>query len=83
MTCESLKLFANQVYNMTGTRAAFEKFGNVWSYENCPRSRIFARDHSTIKDIPTFQRVMRSNDYNVCAATLLSLIRAIVCWRTE
>jgi hypothetical protein len=51
------------IYNITGTRAAFEKYGNVWSYDRCPRANIFRRDQAKGQDMPSMQRLMRSNDY--------------------
>jgi hypothetical protein len=51
------------VYNISGVRAAFDKYGPWFSYERTARAQIFARNASAVRDLAGFQRLMRYNDF--------------------
>jgi hypothetical protein len=55
--------YFSDMYVVTGNQAAYDKYGDVWSYQNTPRAQIFRRDQSSVKDVATLQRLMRSNDF--------------------
>lgn len=38
-------------------------FFNRFSYQDTPRARIFARDHTKVVDMQSMLRLMRSNDF--------------------
>lgn len=40
-----------------------EKYGEFFSYTRNARARLFRRDHATVVDVPSLQRLMRYNDY--------------------
>lgn len=44
---------------MSGTYDAFIKYGDFFSYNHSPRSNIFRRDHSKVKDIESMIALMR------------------------
>ena len=54
--------FFPEVYNRSGYPAMAAK-SNYFSYELAPRAQIFRRDQAMVVDIPSFQRIMRYNDY--------------------
>jgi len=48
------------VYNISG----YNKFkSNAFSYTACPRANIFRRDQGNVVDMPSFQHMMRYNQY--------------------
>jgi hypothetical protein len=51
------------MYVITGNQAAWQKYGDVWSYQRTPRAQIFRRDQDSVKDISSLQTLMRSNDF--------------------
>jgi len=51
------------IYNISGYPAQFQKFGDFWSYEHCPRANIFRRDLPNIGDLAGVQRMIRKNDF--------------------
>lgn len=36
------------IYNISGFWTAYQKFGDQYSYLNCPRAKIFARDYPKV-----------------------------------
>lgn len=52
-----------EVYNKSGYRAMAAKHGNYYTYEMCPRAKIFRRDQGTVVDMETFRLFMRYNDF--------------------
>jgi len=51
------------VYNISGYPAMFQKYGNKFSYSQCPRAQIFARDFSGVTDMNSMKRIMRFNKF--------------------
>jgi len=48
------------VYNISG----YTQFkSNAFSYEHCPRANIFRRDQNNVVDMPSFQQMMRYNQF--------------------
>jgi len=52
-----------EVYNKSGYPAMAAKHGNYYTYEMCPRAKIFRRDQGTVVDMETFKLLMRYNDF--------------------
>ncbi|KAL1436722.1 hypothetical protein MTO96_049401 [Rhipicephalus appendiculatus] len=51
-----------------------EQYGDFYTFENCPRAKIFRRDHVKVNDMDSMLKMMRYNDYkndpfSVCNCT--------------
>ncbi|XP_046686333.1 putative phospholipase B-like 2 [Homalodisca vitripennis] len=55
--------FYPDVYNMSGTQTLANKYGDFFTYDKCPRARIFKRDHEKVLNAHTMMQLMRSNDF--------------------
>lgn len=51
------------IYNVSGYPAQYQKFGDFWSYANCPRAKIFRRDAPSVGDIEGVKRLIRYNNF--------------------
>jgi hypothetical protein len=51
------------VYQQTGFQAAYETYGDSYSYTNCTRAKLFARDHHQVHDEASMQSMLRYDDY--------------------
>ena len=40
-----------------------EEYASIYSYDQCPRARIFRRDQGNVTDINSMIKLMRSNNY--------------------
>ena len=47
------------IFNMSGARASYEKFGSWFSYEGAPRAQMFKRDHGKVVDMESMMKMMR------------------------
>ena len=47
------------IFNMSGARANYEKFGSWFSYEGAPRAQMFKRDHGKVVDMDSMLKLMR------------------------
>uniref|UniRef100_A0A0M3IS46 Phospholipase B-like n=1 Tax=Ascaris lumbricoides TaxID=6252 RepID=A0A0M3IS46_ASCLU len=59
---EQLPYFSS-IFSRSGSWKFVQKFGDWFTYEGNPRALIFARDQSTVADMKTLRKLMRSNDY--------------------
>lgn len=55
--------FDEVIYNMSSYPEMVKSFGNEYSYELCPRAKIFRRDQGNVKDIESMKHIMRYNNY--------------------
>ncbi|KAL0992957.1 hypothetical protein UPYG_G00101460 [Umbra pygmaea] len=55
--------FHQLIYNLSGYRTMWEEYGEDFSYDLCPRAKIFRRDQAEVKDITSLKHIMRYNDY--------------------
>lgn len=55
--------YDKSVYVITGFQQAYETYGNQYSYTNCSRAQIFARDQSNVQSLTKMQSMLRYNDY--------------------
>ncbi|KAJ5072991.1 phospholipase b-like 1 [Anaeramoeba ignava] len=54
-----------EIFEMTGYIQMVEKFGDWFSWEDCPRARILHRDHSEVVDFSTMKDLMLNNYFQV------------------
>ena len=47
------------IFNMSGARASYEKYGSWFSYDGAPRAQMFKRDHSKVVDMDSMMKLMR------------------------
>ena len=52
-----------EIFQKTGAPDMVSEFGDWFTYDKTPRSKIIDRDHSKIHDIPSLMKVMRYNDF--------------------
>ncbi|XP_071850229.1 putative phospholipase B-like 2 [Apostichopus japonicus] len=55
--------YFKDIYNMSGAQASFEQYGDIFSYENCPRAKMFRRNHTDAIDTDSVMKLMRYNDF--------------------
>lgn len=55
--------YDKSVYVITGFQEAYETYGDSYSYSNCTRAQIFARDQGSVQDFSKAQSILRYNDY--------------------
>lgn len=58
----NIPYFSN-VYNLSGTEAAFQEYGDIFSYTSCPRAKIFKRNQTQVVDTNTLMKLMRYNNF--------------------
>lgn len=57
--------YQQDVYIESGFQQAYDTYGDIYSYTNCPRALIFARNHTTIQTFEDVQNMMRYNEYQI------------------
>nr|XP_055051064.1 phospholipase B-like 1 [Misgurnus anguillicaudatus]XP_055051065.1 phospholipase B-like 1 [Misgurnus anguillicaudatus] len=55
--------FHRKIYLMSGYEPMWKQYGDDFSYDLCPRAKIFRRDQSSVSDLTSLKRIMRYNDY--------------------
>ncbi|KAH7941895.1 hypothetical protein HPB49_018362 [Dermacentor silvarum] len=55
--------YFDDIFNISGQPAKVEKYGDYYSYEHCPRAKLFKRDHDNLTDMDSIMTYMRYNDY--------------------
>uniref|UniRef100_A0A8C9T9I2 Phospholipase B-like n=1 Tax=Scleropages formosus TaxID=113540 RepID=A0A8C9T9I2_SCLFO len=55
--------FHPEIYNMSGYLEMWEKYGEDFSYDLCPRAKIFRRDQANVTDLASLKYIMRYNNY--------------------
>jgi len=51
------------IFNISGFETYVQKYGNGFSYSECPRAQIFARDQSNVNSMGHMKWIMRYNDW--------------------
>ena len=51
--------FYENIFNMSGAANLTEQYGDWFSWEGSPRSKIFARNHTSVANISTMVGLMR------------------------
>ncbi|XP_035037402.1 phospholipase B-like 1 [Hippoglossus stenolepis] len=55
--------FHEKIYLLSGYGEMWKEYGEDFSYDLCPRAKIFRRDQADVKDLDSLKHIMRSNDY--------------------
>eukprot|EP01086_Lenisia_limosa_P015701 TRINITY_DN5198_c0_g1_i1.p1 TRINITY_DN5198_c0_g1~~TRINITY_DN5198_c0_g1_i1.p1 ORF type:complete len:555 (-),score=142.75 TRINITY_DN5198_c0_g1_i1:46-1611(-) len=55
--------FSPEIYKYMGYEEKAKKDPEGFSYTDCPRAKIFRRDHHTIKSMEDMKRIMRYNEF--------------------
>ncbi|XP_062847005.1 phospholipase B-like 1 [Trichomycterus rosablanca] len=55
--------FHRRIYELSGYVQRWITYGNDYSYDLCPRAKIFRRDQASVVDIASLKHIMRYNDY--------------------
>ncbi|KAL6103320.1 plbd1 [Pungitius sinensis] len=55
--------FHHKIYTLSGYGEMWEEYGEDFSYDLCPRAKIFRRDQAEVKDLDSLKHIMRFNDY--------------------
>ncbi|XP_035614059.1 phospholipase B-like 1 isoform X2 [Oncorhynchus keta] len=55
--------FHADIYNLSGYGVMWRKHGEDFSYDLCPRAKIFRRDQSKVTDLASLKHIMRYNNY--------------------
>lgn len=55
--------YQQDVYVESGFQQAYDTYGDAYSYTNCPRALIFARNQSSVQSFEDMQSMMRYNEY--------------------
>lgn len=55
--------FHQKIYTMSGYGEMWKEYGDDFSYDLCPRAKIFRRDQGEVKDLESLKRIMRFNDF--------------------
>lgn len=53
--------FHPSIYVLSGYKEVWEKHGEEFSYDLCPRAKIFRRDQADVNDLDSLKHIMRSN----------------------
>ncbi|XP_076866560.1 phospholipase B-like 1 isoform X1 [Brachyhypopomus gauderio] len=55
--------FHQKIYQLSGYEQLWKKYGDDFSYDLCPRAKIFRRDQAMVTDLASLKHIMRYNDY--------------------
>lgn len=55
--------YTKEMYKLSGFQAAYETYGNEYSYQDCTRAQIFKRNQSMIQSFDQMKKMLRYNDY--------------------
>ncbi|XP_057717076.1 phospholipase B-like 1 [Corythoichthys intestinalis] len=55
--------FHQKIYKLSGYELMWQEYGEDFSYDLCPRAKIFRRDQAAVKDLDSLKHIMRFNDY--------------------
>uniref|UniRef100_A0A671R185 Phospholipase B-like n=1 Tax=Sinocyclocheilus anshuiensis TaxID=1608454 RepID=A0A671R185_9TELE len=55
--------FHRKIYDLSGYEQMWKEHGEDFSYDLCPRAKIFRRDQSSVRDLNSLKHIMRYNDY--------------------
>jgi len=57
--------YFEHIYNASGYTSIAHQMGSIqgFEYQTAPRAQIFRRDQGTVTDLPSFEAIMRYNNY--------------------
>lgn len=53
--------FHQNIYTLSGYGEMWREYGEDFSYDLCPRAKIFRRDQADVKDLDSLKHIMRFN----------------------
>ena len=56
--CPSSRYYT-EIFDLSGTGALAQQYGDWFTWDGAPRAKIFARDHSKVTDIPSLIQLMQ------------------------
>lgn len=71
--------FHENIYNLSGYPQMWQEFGEDFSYDLCPRAKIFRRDQATVKDLHSLKYIMRYNNYKKDPYSMKDPCKSICC----
>lgn len=75
--------FHQKIYMLSGYGQMWEEYGEDFSYDLCPRAKIFRRDQAAVKDLDSLKHIMRSNGMWLCLILLVYRIWPTFSWFSE
>lgn len=57
--------FHRSIYTLSGYVEMWKEYGEDFSYDLCPRAKIFRRDQAAVKDLDSLKHIMRFNGNNL------------------
>ncbi|XP_055366978.1 phospholipase B-like 1 [Betta splendens] len=55
--------FHQKIYALSGYEEMRQEYGDDFSYDLCPRAKIFRRDQAGVTDLASLKHIMRFNEY--------------------
>uniref|UniRef100_A0A3P9HBF5 Phospholipase B-like n=1 Tax=Oryzias latipes TaxID=8090 RepID=A0A3P9HBF5_ORYLA len=55
--------FNAEIYNLSGYGVMWDRYGEDFSYDLCPRAKIIRRDQAKVSDLSSLKYMMRYNNY--------------------
>lgn len=55
--------YFQDIYNITGYADMAKKYGDLYSYQNTPRAKIFKRDQAQVETLADIQWILRYNNW--------------------
>lgn len=71
--------FHENIYNLSGYPKMWQDYGELFSYDLCPRAKIFRRDQSSVTDLASLKYIMRYNNYKKDPYTNKDPCKTICC----
>uniref|UniRef100_A0A8C6T0F0 Phospholipase B-like n=1 Tax=Neogobius melanostomus TaxID=47308 RepID=A0A8C6T0F0_9GOBI len=71
--------FHENIYNLSGYRKMWQEYGEDFSYDLCPRAKIFRRDQGSVTDLASLKHIMRYNNYKKDPYTKNHPCKSICC----
>lgn len=62
--------FHRKIYMLSGYAEMWQQHGDDFSYDLCPRAKIFRRDQANVKDLKSLKHIMRFNGERLCLSLL-------------
>ncbi|XP_077523117.1 putative phospholipase B-like 2 [Amblyomma americanum] len=66
--------YFDDIFKTSGQPQKVKQYGDYYTYDQCPRAKMFRREHSKLKDMDSILTYIRYNDYkndplSVCNCT--------------
>nr|XP_023685648.1 phospholipase B-like 1 [Paramormyrops kingsleyae] len=71
--------FHPDIYNLSGYWEMWKEYGEDFSYDLCPRAKIFRRDQGSVTDLASLKHIMRYNNYKNDSYSKEDPCKAICC----